>query len=152
MMVEWCWASTVVTPVDFHLPTSSGVSFQSMEKKHRTVIWDAEIVYWLISWKVIGKSVHGWLRCQTLTCSEDFPSGMTMPITSASEISNLHNSPMLHFSGETLTTVKVYWNRDCFCENGTALFTVSENGVYSLKFSKAHLTQSKVYYSHNFIQ
>lgn len=147
-LVACSMTSTMVTAVDLDLVVPPGVEFQNMDKKHGAVQWtlirQAEIVSWIDTWEVIVEPVRRWPCCQTLL--RIFTSLMVMPAGCASDISPLQNSTVVLFRRVALTTVG--WNRDQFCENSTMLFTVSENGVYWLKFPRAHLTQCKVYHSH----
>lgn len=120
---------------------------QNMKKKRREVQWtlirQAEIVSWIDTWEVIVIPVHRWPRCRKST--EDFPQGSHASRLCLRNITPTKLSTVALFRGVTLASVD--WNHDQFSESSTTLFTVSESGVYWLKFPRAHLTQCKVYHS-----
>lgn len=158
------WTSTMVTAVDLDLPASPGVNFSDTGsewewRQHEFLcrnVWKRGEVQWtlirraeiVLSDRCSGGSQEATLQNISLWGGGGGESG---PVGSASEnITASRLSAVALFSGVTSATVD--WNRDQFCENSTTLFTVSESGVYWLKFPRAHLSQYKVYYSYSKLQ
>lgn len=94
-----------------------------------TVIRQAEIVSWIDTGGATGPR---WPHCRTSAGWEGFPSGMAMPVGTASKWPRLQNAALFESLWPRSTGTKIN-----FCENSTALFTVSESSVLLIKISQS---------------